>query len=309
MVMARLLSGGCCAIGLAVATGCGGQVSPAPDDAAPVLPGPDELAETGHILELVSDSERLFWIDNEHAVRNLSKAGGSIETLEARADAAHLAVDREDVVWSGQTFGGLVIQPKMGSGRRFTTIVATASPIAVSGGSIYALNLKSTAIVRVPKDGSDAVPVIELNPLISVNALSVDKDILFWSDSRGLAWAPATKGEGTYFAFDSITRFTVDGPNVLWGGERSIWRALRTGGGKTMVASAEAAAPAVAVDDLHVYWVDSTGLWRVPKAGGDRRALWTGASSPCCLVADEAYIFWVARGPTGTERLLRLRRM
>lgn len=304
----RVLLNACCFT--IATTGCGGQLSPAPDDTGPTMPSPDELAVISPMLELVGDDERLFWIGEDRSVRSLPKAGGSSETLSATADAAHLVVDGQDLVWSGQTFGELYAQPKKGGpGRSLTAAaaIAPASPIAASAGAIYALNRTRTAIVRVQKAGGDPVPVADVDPLLSLRALSADKDTILWADSRGLAWTPF-KGAGTYIVLDSVASFAVDGISVLWAGaEKSIWRVPRAGGDKQSVTAVGFDHPAFAVDDRQIYWVDTKGLWRAPKGGGERTALWTGESSPRGLVADGSNVFWVARG-AGGERVLRLRR-
>ena len=181
------------------------------------------------------------------AIMTAPLAGGTPTTLVSNVSASAIALDSENIYWTGLT-GAAVMAAGSGSG---------------PGG---ASSPGSAELWSVPLRGGSAKALTSWSGGGSPQSIMVQGDYVYWvgdgimkvSTRGGTPTVAVSAANGaTAFAFDSTSVYWINpGPQCPLGGcNDTVRKASLDGSGVTTLASGITAPAAVAVDSANVYWL------------------------------------------------------
>jgi hypothetical protein len=171
----------------------------------------------------------------------------------------------------------------LGATGKPTVVTVAAGPVvrtALAVNATHVFWVQGGSVVRAPKAGGDAAPVVKL-PAGKIQRLAADDTAVYWTDSGtgDPQWSSrvyrATIADGKVETIsDAPSPFSIalDGDTVYWtsstdAGGRILAR--KKAGGATLVLAKEQHKPrGLAVDDRYAYWVNAGdgNVCRVAKA-------------------------------------------
>jgi hypothetical protein len=175
----------------------------------------------------------------------------------------------------------------------------------------HAMSIDGTYVYFGTNDGRvDRVPILG-GPLTEMfnlagkaAATTVDASNVYWTDFLDQSvWKQALGGaqnSGAKLASNLTTLgdIAVDGTNVYYLNQATVWSIPKAGGTGKLVASANNPVR-VATDGTYVYYADnfSYGIYKVPVGGGvvTTHASTTQTGAPSDIAIDGTFVYWTAR--------------
>jgi hypothetical protein len=294
------------------------DAAPAPDAPASEAGGPAVLARNEQKPGcLAIDATNVYWFDESLGIRRVAKSGGQPITLLALGPVLAMAVDAQNLYWTGDLPPGdawvsnVVMQMPVTGGSP-VTLATPAAPtnIAVGGGRVYWTN----SIPGTPTDVVESVP-IGGGAVTSVatgsdgaGGIATDANYVYWSTPSATYRAalsggqPQSIGPGAdWLAVDASGVYlaqNVQGPSGYPQGSVSVLPLA--GGGATVLASGRTGGVGpIALDDAAVYWVEGQGVpgsqgavARLPKSGGGPTLLAANLDEAYRLAVDETSVYY-----------------
>lgn len=184
----------------------------------------------GLIRGMAIDDTDVFFAEDE-GIHRVPKGGGKEQTVVQTGIPDYLVADNNAVYWYSNISGVVQKAPKHGGGasKVHADDQHTLHTIFVDGNDLFISYgaEKAMTIQRLGKSGGKPTPVVE--------------------------------GQ------DVASGFAIDGQNIYWSTDDTIFKAPRTGGQATKVVEKAEHAHDIAVDSQYVYWTDRTRVQRMPK--------------------------------------------
>jgi hypothetical protein len=181
--------------------------------------------------------------------------------------------------------------------------------LAVDDASVYWTRAGGAEVLRAPKAGGAAAPL--LKGLKSPGGVAVDAGFVYVTET---AWegrvvtTPKAGGDIVVIATDQHhpTEVLVDDAAVYWinegsFGDGTVMKAPKAGGAPTVLAYKLRRPRALALDDGNVYWIqsrlaepggDRDSVVRVAKAGGAPMTLTDNQAGASALGVDDRNVYW-----------------
>ncbi|MFT3768354.1 MAG: hypothetical protein QM820_23140 [Minicystis sp.] len=222
--------------------------------------------------------------------------GGMVEIIGAAAGCAHLvAVTSETALWATDD---LVLWSSLGYLPTAMQLAMDTSPaklFAASPTHVYWFDddAAKPALVRVAIAGGAVETVAETTP----TALTVDGDLAYWSDAKGIHAVPSDSLNISDLSPMTARSLAVAGDTVFAADAQGIV-ALSLAGGTATSIQTTAGAEAIAADATHVYWADTSDgtVRRVERDGAGLVVLSKGESfaTPPKIALDDRAAYWIA---------------
>lgn len=272
---------GWCVVALCAAAGCKESATdraiaearnrkPDAGVVAPVPPNATLLTAGQNVpRNLVADATHLYWLneglraEGKAGIFRVSKSGGEAETL-----------------WEGKGVDGIV----------------------VAGDAVYATLPAQEQILRIPKSGGTAEPVVSEEPGLS--AITTDGTNVYWTSEAGVSrLTPGGKPRAIISGITPPMGLAVDGQQVFFysaiSGDMS--RAPASGGRARKFFNQELTLHNYLAHDGNLFWSlgsdKKAEIRRISASGGAESVVASGQSVPLELAADATHVYWT----TGDE--------
>jgi hypothetical protein len=261
---------------LVLAAGCAGQRGCAELKVTTLASSP--LHEYGAVAV---DDRHAYWLDQGTPDDDYA-AGAVMRVLKTGGDAERVAGDAGNLL-----------------------------ALAVDEANVYWTRADGTEVLRAPKAGGPAAPL--LKGLKSPGGVAVDAAFVYVAET---AWqgrvvkAPKAGGEMVAIATDQHhpTEVLVDDDTVYWidagsSSDGAVMKAPKAGGAPVVLADKLRRPRALALDAGNVYWLqsrlldpggDRDSVSRVAKAGGAPATLIDNQQGAAGLGVDERNIYWAS---------------
>ncbi len=257
------------------------------------------------------------------AATRTSLAPGVIVSLgNAGKLVTSFALDATHVYWTtcyyadGTNAIGKVAKMPRGGGAE--TILAPDQPcprnLALDASSVYWVNRGTEAgdfldgaVMRVDKTGGAATPLASKQD--GNASLAIGDAHVYWGDCKANTLWRIGKNGGAPTAFATQTcaaSIALDASNVYWIYNRQLFQADQRTGTMRVLASGDAIAGALALNDDHLYWTmqeqssrttfrscadERSRVYRIPKTGGETQLVATVQGPAPKFAFDAANIF------------------
>ncbi|MCA9671698.1 MAG: hypothetical protein KC503_39135 [Myxococcales bacterium] len=210
------------------------------------------------------DAARVYFYNGcgSGILRSVAKSGGPLRTYPIKVEDSGraLAVGSDDIYFSDY---GLLRIAKDGSGAQVAVepnyyvyaVAADARGAVWMGPGRGASSFYGVLAYRP----GDAAPTKLASPTGVGNALAIDADAVYFGASGGIARVARSGGDAVAVAAGPSWRIAVDDAHVYWtdgfagGGGYKVYKAPKSGGERSLVASGDGAYVDLAVDDRCVY--------------------------------------------------------
>ncbi len=277
----------------------GSEVSPAPKEATLLGSGnnsPSHLQLEGETLSWLNEGGRVGPV----GLFKTSKAGGPAVSVLPEPELAAMASDANAIYWLAPHTGKI---GKVSKGGGAPEVLAETTSIlrglAIDDTDVFWA--ENEAIMRVPKAGGKATPVIVVG---LPDFLQVDGTHVYWySTISGVIQRAPKKGGAAskVYADDQHTFHTifVDGPDLFlsFGAEKKgvLQRLPKAGGKPVTLCEDQDPGTDFAVDANNVYWITEDDIFKVPRSGGAVTKVVAKLEHGRDLVVDDRFVYWADR--------------
>jgi hypothetical protein len=239
--------------------------------------------------------------------------GATLTTLAVFPQAAPelIAVDSTSVYLAGIASGTVVKVPTAG-GTPVTLACGQDQPsgIAVEAGQVYWTNQgQGGEVVSAPVGGG--TPTTLASGQGAPFAIAVDATNVYWANLTGnqaIMKVPLVGGAPSVLAdAGGSLAIAARGGRVYWVSRDAVMAVSATGGAPVTLASGQAGAEYIAVDDTNVYWTSGQSggvIMKAPISGGTATTLAT-STGDARLAVDATNLYFTSIGASAGNDVVR----